>query len=208
MEMSPDPFADVYDACEPHREQHGPACGVYPSNPRSMALVRVLVSAARPNRVLEIGGGIGYSGLHIASAMPDGAELTSIERDAEHVELATSNFEKHRLRNQAQFVVGSAVDVIPTLLGEFDFVYDDGWFAKEPAYLESMVDAMRPGALVVMANWFLLEDAITGEPRQDWSVFAGPVWADDVKAYARTLSAHPRLEVAFLPLVAVGVRKQ
>lgn len=36
MELEPDPFEDVYEACEAHREEHGPVCGVYPSNPTSM----------------------------------------------------------------------------------------------------------------------------------------------------------------------------
>jgi hypothetical protein len=58
-----------------------------------------------------------------------------------------------------------------------------------------------------MANWFLLEDAITEQPRNDWASFAGPTWADDVKAYAETLASHARLHVAFdLPLIVVGVK--
>jgi hypothetical protein len=48
-----------------------------------------------------------------------------------------------------------------------------------------------------MPNWFLLEDAITGAPRRDWSEFAGPSWATDTLAYAEKLSRDPRLEVSW-----------
>jgi len=206
MDLGPDPFADVYEASQRHREEHGPACGVYPSNPVGMRFKRVLARATRPNRLLEVGSGLGYSALHLASAAGPDAKLTSIERDTEHVALAEQNVAKAGLAGRVQFITGEAVDLIPALEGPYDFVYDDGWFAKEPPYLELMIDLLRPGALLVMANWFLLEDAITNTPRNDWASFAGPTWADDVKVYARKLVAHPRLEVSFLALVAVGVK--
>ena len=61
-----------------------------------------------------------------------------------------------------------------------------------------MIDLLRPGGLLIMSNWFLLEQAVTGNLTMDWAQFAGPDWAEQVKSYARKLVAHPALHVSFL----------
>jgi hypothetical protein len=60
-----------------------------------------------------------------------------------------------------------------------------------------VLDVLRPGGLLTMANWFLLVDARTGESRNDWERFAGPTWADDVVASAEELAARPDLAVCW-----------
>ena len=202
-----DPFADVYDACQVHREDHGPACGVFPSNPVSMRIVSVLIRATGAKHVLEVGCGIGYSGLHLASSLGPEGSLDTIERVHDHALLARKNFDAAGLGEHVRIVEGDAAHVLKTLSRPYDFVYDDGWFAKEPPYLDAMLDLIRPDGLLVMANWFLLDDTLTGTPRNNWSAFAGKEWAEDTKDYARKLAAHPRVHVAFdLPLLAVGVK--
>ena len=47
-----------------------------------------------------------------------------------------------------------------------------------------MLSLLRPGGLLTMANWFLLVDVLTGKPRNDWELFAGPAWAKDTLDYA------------------------
>ena len=92
---------------------------------------------------------------------------------------------------------GEADDVLMSLTGPYDFVYDDGWFIEEPVYLERMVELMRPQAVLAMANWFPLQDAVLGGGEINWAGFDGPDWADHIKAYARRLAAHPSLKLAF-----------
>ena len=60
-----------------------------------------------------------------------------------------------------------------------------------------------------MSNWFLLEHAVTGRSPVDWSQFAGPTWAADVKAYARHFAADERYDVSFVqsPAVALAYRR-
>lgn len=201
-----DPFSDVYTACERHREEHGPDCGVYPSNPAGMRVVSVLVRATGAKRILEVGCGLGYSTLHLASAAGAGATVDTVEMNPEHAELARQNFADAGL--QVNVLVGRVDAVLPTISGPYDFVYDDGWFASEPPHLDPMIDLVRPGGLLVMPNWFLLDDAFSDEPRMDWSTFAGPDWADHTKAYAQRLASHPGLFVAFdLPLLAIAVKR-
>ena len=95
-------------------------------------------------------------------------------------------------------IEGEGADVLATLTGPYDLIHDDGWFAREPVYFDRMLGLLRPGGLLLISNFFLLEQAVTGRTTMDWSEFAGPDWAEQVKSYARKLVAHPALHVSFL----------
>ena len=202
-----DPYAHVYRASEEHREAHGEQCGVYPSSPLSMRLVSLLIRATAAKRILEIGCGLGYSALHLAAAADPDGSVDTIDRFPEHVSLALENVSAAGFSQRIRILQGEADNVLPTLSGPYDLVYDDGWFVQEPAYLETMLDLIRPGGLLVMSNWFPLQDAVLGHSEIDWSGFSGPDWADRIQAYARKLATHPRLHLAFaLPRLGLAVK--
>ncbi|MGA0877489.1 MAG: hypothetical protein ACO3SP_00055 [Ilumatobacteraceae bacterium] len=79
--------------------------------------------------------------------------------------------------------------MLDSIAGPFDVVHDDAWFAQRPDHLETMLGLLRPGGLLTMVNWFLLVDAITGQPRNDWESFAGPKWAEETLSYANHRAA-------------------
>jgi predicted O-methyltransferase YrrM len=88
-------------------------------------------------------------------------------------------------------------------------IHDDGWFAAQPAYYDRLAQLLRPGGLLVMSNWFLLEHAVTGASPIDWAQFAGPRWADDIQAYAHRLANDDRYDVSFVqsPAFALAYRR-
>src|SRR4030081_982965 len=59
----------------------GRAEGVPIVSPASGRLLRVLVTAMAPKRVLEIGTAIGFSTLWMASALPPGGRIDTIDPD-------------------------------------------------------------------------------------------------------------------------------
>src|SRR4030088_3858958 len=59
----------------------GRAEGVPIVSPASGRLLRVLVTAIAPKRVLEIGTAIGFSTLWMASALPPGGRIDTIDPD-------------------------------------------------------------------------------------------------------------------------------
>lgn len=193
-----DPYAHVYQASNEHRDAHGPECEVYPSEPVKMRLMSVLARALGAKRVLEIGCGLGYSALWLAEAVGESGSVDTIDRFPQHVRLAQQYAASAGFAQRVRILEGEADDVLPGLSGPYDFVHDDGWFMQEPAYLDTMVDLMRPGATLAMSNWFPLEDAITGRPQMDWTSFGfAPDWPERITAYARRLAAHPQLRLAF-----------
>ncbi|MCH7998313.1 MAG: class I SAM-dependent methyltransferase [Chloroflexi bacterium] len=203
-----DPYAHVYRASEEHREAHGSECEVYPSSPLSMRLVSLLIRATAAKRILEIGCGLGYSALHLAAAADPDGSVDTIDRFPEHVSLALENVSAAGFSQRIRILQGEGDNVLPTLSGSYDLVYDDGWFVQEPAYLETMLDLIRPGGLLVMSNWFPLQDAVLGHSDVDWSGFSDPDWADRIQAYARKLAAHPQISISFVlrPWLGLAVK--
>jgi len=201
-----DPFAEVYEACAPHREAHTsalreggwPDCGVYPASPQKMRLLSTLLRALGARRGLEIGGGLGYSALWLADAMGLAGQLETIDRDADHIATIDRYTEQFGLAGRIIAIHGEADDVLQRLSGPYDVIHDDGWFGEQPAYYEQMLALLRPGGVLLLANFFLLEQAVTGELTADWTVWAGPQWAENVRAYAATLASDPRLDVSFI----------
>jgi predicted O-methyltransferase YrrM len=213
----PDPFERVYHASNAHREQHnahlhpqGQECGVYPSDALKMRVLATLVRASGARRTLEIGCGLGYSALWLADAAGPGASVETIERLPEHAELARGFAAEFGLSDRLHILVGEGEDVLNSLAGPYDFIHDDGWFGHQPSYYHRIVELLRPGGTWVLSNWFLLAHAITGKAPMDWSQFAGPRWADDVKSYAEALTADPRLYVSYImqpAWVALAVKR-
>lgn len=192
-----DPYAEVIREAELHRESHGVACGLYPAGPHVMRLAAALVRASRPARLLDLGAGFGYSSLWLASATGPEARLEAIDRFPEHVARARTFAEQFGLTQKIVFKAGDVGEVLAQRDGPYDFIHDDAWFAAAPPHYERVVSLLRPGGTLSMPNWFLLEDAITGAPRRDWSEFAGPTWAADTLAYAERLSRDPRFYVTW-----------
>jgi predicted O-methyltransferase YrrM len=204
-----DRFGDVVAAAETHREVHGVGCGLYPAGPAVMGLAAAIVRVARARRILDVGTGFGYSALWLAEAAGAGARIDAIDRFEEHVARAREFADAVGLGDRIRFLAGDAVEVLHQLDGPYDLIHDDGWFAGEPVYFERMLALLAPGGTITIPNWLLLEDAITGVPRRDWSEFAGPGWADETVRYAERLARDPRLAVAWIvsPPLAVVVRR-
>jgi predicted O-methyltransferase YrrM len=146
QEHARDRYREVRTASERHRSDHGPGCTVYPT--ASGPLLGVLAQATGAKRILELGTGLGYSGLWLASS---GAHVDTVEQDESHAALA----QEHLEGADARIHVGTGTEVLPGLDPGYDFVFSDG----EPVDFETDLDQferlLRPGGLLVSANLFL-----------------------------------------------------
>jgi predicted O-methyltransferase YrrM len=203
-----DPYAAVIREAEVHRESHGTACGLYPAGPHVMRLAATLVRASGSTRILDLGAGFGYSSFWLARAAGPHARLEAIDRFPEHVARARAFAAEFGLSDRIAFEAGDVAEVLARRDGPYDFIHDDAWFAATPPHYERVVALLRPGGTLSMPNWFLLEDALRGTPRRDWSEFAGPTWTTDTLAYAEKLSRDPRIEVSWSldPPLGIAVR--
>lgn len=201
-----DPFENVRLASEAHQRDHG--CGLFHAGAPQMHLVSSLARLVRPTRVLDLGSGFGYSSFWLARALEDTGTVIGIDDDPIHTTRATELAAEHGFGTRIRFVTGRVHEVLESLEGPFDVIHDDAWFARKPDHLETMLGLLRPGGLLTMVNWFLLVDAITGQPRNDWEAFAGPNWAEETVDYARHLAGRSDLSVTWVttPPIAFALK--
>jgi len=201
-----DSFADVRSRSESHQREHG--CGLHNAGGPQMQLVASLGRLISPASILDLGCGLGYSTLWLASIVQPGGRVIGIDDDPTHISEATAIADKLGYADRIEYRCGRAADALGTIDGSVDMVHDDAWFAARPAHLDAMVGLLRPGGLLTMVNWFLLVDAITGSPRNDWESFAGADWAAATAHYAHELAARSDLLVTWLedPPIAFAIR--
>jgi predicted O-methyltransferase YrrM len=169
-----------------------------------MQLVAALARVANVARALDLGSGLGYSTLWIASAISSHGSVIGIDDDAEHTGRAARIAAEAGYGGRITYLTGRVADILPSLDGPFDMIHDDAWFAKTPDHLDAMIALLRPGGLLTMANWFLLVDALSGQTRTDWASFAGPDWADDTLEYARLLANRADLSMVWVTRPPIG----
>jgi predicted O-methyltransferase YrrM len=171
------------------------------------ALLRVLATAIGAARILEIGTAIGYSGIWLAGALPEGGMLLTMEKDPERARTARANFERAGLADRTGVIVGDAQVTIAKVSGPFDLIFQDG---SKPLYLtllDKLVGLLRPGGLLVTDNVLWDGEVIPGyvdPPRRD------PAETRAIAEYNTRLAAHPQLITSTIPLrdgVAISVKR-
>jgi predicted O-methyltransferase YrrM len=119
-------------------------------------LIHLLLRMTGARKALEIGTLGGYSTIWLASALPQGGRLISLERSTRNVEVARRNVARAGLSAKVEVRTGAALDTLPKIeaegLGPFDFVFIDADKENNAAYLEWALRLSRPGTAIVVDN--------------------------------------------------------
>ena len=124
---------------------------------KGQVLVEV-IRKLRPNRVLEVGTLIGYSTILMAKELESDAHLITIEIHSHEAEEARKNIKKAQVLPSIEVVVGDAVEVIPTLKGQFDLVFVDAEKSEYIDYLRLVENKLHKGSMIVADNAGIFAD--------------------------------------------------
>jgi predicted O-methyltransferase YrrM len=169
-----------------------------------MRLALALARASGAQRILDLGTGFGYSALWLAATAP-GARVEAVDQFEEHVARAREFAQAAGLVRRVQFIHAEAAEYLQRTDGPCDLIHDDAWFGRQPAYFDRLIQLLKPGGVLSMPNWFLLEDALTGTRYRRWTTFAGPDWPANTLAYAEQLARDPRLHVTWPQAPPLGI---
>ncbi len=122
------------------------------TGPVAGRLLELLVWAAQPQRVLEIGTFSGHSALAMAAGLPPGGRIDACELDPRRAAVAQRFFDRSPLGNRITLHVGPALETIERLTGDFDFVFIDADKPGYVAYYEAVVPRLAPRGLIVADN--------------------------------------------------------
>lgn len=114
--------------------------------------LRVMIKSSKPKRILEIGTAIGYSTIWMARAAGPETEIVTIEIKEDMYKQAKRNFELLGLGKQINQKLGDALEIIPYLRREFDFVFIDAAKSQYLNYLEMVMELLPSGGIIVADN--------------------------------------------------------
>ena len=163
------------------------------SGPTVGALLHQLVLLQRPQRVLEIGTFSGYATVWMATALPEGGRIDTVEINDEMEGLIREGFARAGVSERIRLHIGNALDVIPSLEGPFDLVFIDADKREYVAYYQAVVDEVRPGGLILADNVLWDGKVYAEEPPRDRQTVG-------ILAFNDLVSGDDRVDHFILPL--------
>jgi len=106
----------------------------------------------KPKVVLEIGTYLGYSALCLAEGLADGGKVITLDVQEDTNKVAREFVAKTQYASQIEFLLGSAIDLIPTLDETFDLVFIDADKPNYSNYYNLVFDRVRPGGFIIADN--------------------------------------------------------
>jgi predicted O-methyltransferase YrrM len=165
------------------------------ADPEVAQLMRMLVRIHRPRRLLEIGTNIGYSVIVLGRECGAGAVVETIEIDRPTLTTARDFVAEAQLSCEVVFHEGAALDVLPSLQGQFDFVFIDCVKTEYPGYLRTVMPKLAPGAAIVADN--VLWKGQVAEGARDQGQRAS---TEALREFNRIITSDPRLQSIVLPI--------
>ncbi len=179
-----------------------------PLQPRNRKLLKILVGTINARRVLEVGCGLGYSAIWLATGLPRGGIVETIEHDETHADIARKNFRHAGVDKRVRIHLGEAGSVLSDLKGPYDFIFEDATFGERPRHYEDMLRVLRKGGYIQFQNWFPIEHAILGGASlRKWRrQFGANNYAPErTQRFVEEVRRDRRLSAVLLPHVWVGM---
>lgn len=127
-------------------------------NPRMMSghlqgrILKMFVQMTSARRLLELGTFTGYSTLCFAEALPDDGIIHTIEDNDELEDFTQAFFEESEHGHKIVQHIGKALDIIPTLDMQFDFVFLDADKREYLDYYHAVFDKIPQGGYILADN--------------------------------------------------------
>lgn len=126
---------------------------VLSTTPEDAMVLRILVETRNAQRGIEVGSYTGFGAINMGIAFErTGGHLYTLEIDPEIAETCRENLDKVGLAESVTCVEGDALQTLPTLEGEFDFVFIDAVKKDYFKYFKLIEPKLKPGAVIVADN--------------------------------------------------------
>ena len=167
------------------------------SGPVQGRFLKMIVEMCGARRVLELGSFTGYSGICLASGLPEDGHLDTLEINDELEDLILEGFSRAGLRERISLHIGDCLETLKRFREEgrepYDMVFIDANKRDYPEYYELVFDLVRPG------GWILADNVLW-----DGKVALDPLPQDrqtlGIDSFNRRVASDPRVESVIIPL--------
>ena len=158
-----------FTAAQQHRIAHG--CSAHPFG--DGAALYALAQAQAPQHILELGTGVGYTAILLATACPS-AHIDTLEGNENHIAEAQQAFAQANLAGRIRLHAGSFADTLgPLPLDHYDLIFFDGHMPPL-IVITHFPKLLRQGGLLVCSNMRLR--GTRGAPRVEAALGLSDVW--------------------------------
>lgn len=166
---------------------------ITPDQGALMAMVAQLMNA---QSYLEIGTFTGYSTLWMALAMPENAQITTIDLSARHLSMAKAYWEEAHVANKVSTIIAPAEQSLQQLCAEksnyFDIALIDANKSQYIEYYELCLKLVRPGGLIIIDNVLMYAQVLEENPRKNYVKI--------LQTLNQMLKDDPRIDLCLLPV--------
>lgn len=167
------------------------------SGPVQGRFLKMIVEMCGARRVLELGSFTGYSGICLASGLPEDGHLDTLEINDELEDLILEGFSRAGLRERISLHIGDCLETLKRFREEgrelYDLVFIDANKRDYPEYYEIVFDLVRPG------GWILADNVLW-----DGKVALDPMPQDrqtlGIDNFNRRVASDPRVESVIIPI--------
>ena len=170
-------------------------------------LMRMIVQMSGARRILELGTFTGYSAICLASGLPEGGHLDTLELNDELEDLILEGFERAGLSDKIGLHIGDCKQTLGRFREEmgladgsqadpdklYDIVYMDANKREYCEYYDLVFDMVRPGGLILADN-VLWDGKVCQDPLPQDKQTLGIARFNDI------VRDDPRVESVILPL--------
>lgn len=115
-------------------------------------VLSMLSQMIQPSTILEIGTYTGYSAICLAEGLKENGTLYTIDINEELETMVNKYFHEAGISNKVNYMVGDAMNIIPTLDVKFDLVFIDADKENYSRYYELVFPKIRTGGFIIADN--------------------------------------------------------
>ncbi len=120
----------------------------------TQSFLRTLIYLLKPGRILEVGAGVGFSAVLMASYAPSHCMVTTIENNEKRAALAKKNISDAGFDKRITLIEGDAADLLPGLKGEYDLIFMDAAKGQYLNFFPNVKRLLSKGGALVSDNIF------------------------------------------------------
>ncbi len=178
--------------------------GVDAVSPSVGAQLAVIAAASSAQNIIEVGTGLGVSGLWLMTGAPE-ATLTTIDSELDYQQVARRGFLEAGIPGgRVRLIGGKARDVLPRMNeGSYDLVFIDADPLSVVEYVEHGLRLVRRGGTVLVAH-ALWRGRVADPAQRDDTVAGFRLLLREIAESTAVLSSLSPLGDGLLQLVKIG----
>lgn len=145
----------------------------------------------KPMTILEIGTYTGYSAICLAEGLKHGGKLITIDINEELESSVRRFFNASGFGATIDYRVGNALEIIPTLKGNFDLVFIDADKENYARYYDLVINHVPLGGYILADNVLWSGKVLDDKPDKDTRA---------IKEFNRKIQEDTRVENVLLPV--------